>query len=93
MDTRSEIKHGEEGMGAHFKSHAVNMGIDVSTNLDDIMKYCQLTIVASVNPDLPDCRTRLDRLEADIQNRMMTMEKHGGMNMREEVRRGRNYGS
>ena len=54
------------------------------------MKDCQLTIVASVNPDLPDCRTRLDRLEADIQNRMMTIEKHGGMILREEVRRGRN---
>ena len=56
--------------------------------MDEIMEFCQLTIVASVEPRLPDCQARLDRLEADIQNRLMTMERHGGMNLREEVRRG-----
>ena len=35
---------------------------------------------------------RLGRLEADIQNRFMTMERHGGMNLREEVRRERRMG-
>ena len=56
------------------------------------MKHCQLTIVASVEPGLPGSKERLDRLEADIQNRLMTMERHGGMNLREEVRRGRGVG-
>ena len=79
-------------MGAHFHAHAVELGLDLNTQLDKIMKHCQLTIVASVDPGLPNSKERLDRLEADIQNRLMTMERHGGMNLREEVRRGRGVG-
>ena len=52
------------------------------------MEFCQLTIVAGVEPGLPDSQARLNRLKADIQNGLMTMERHGGMNLREEVRRG-----
>ena len=89
---RSEIKRGEEGMGTHFKQHAMSMGIDLNTDIDKIMKYCQLTIVGSVEPNSPGSRSRLDRLEADIQNRLMTMERHGGMNLREEVNRRRGPG-
>ena len=84
---RSEVKRGEEGMGAHFKQHAVSMGIDLHTDIDKIMQYCQLTIVGSVEPSAPGRRARLDKLEADIQNRLMTMEQHRGMNLREENRR------
>ena len=52
------------------------------------MKYCQLTIVGSMEPEGLGSRTRLDRLEADIQNRLMTMVRHGGRNLREQIRRG-----
>ena len=76
-------------MGIHFFNHAMDMGINVDTNLDDIMKHCNLTVVASVDPGTPGSKGRLDRLEADIQNRFMTMERHGVMNLREEVRRGK----
>ena len=55
-------------------------------------KHCKLTIVASVEPGAPECKGRLDRLEADIQNRFMTMDHHGGMNLREEIRRKRGMG-
>ena len=79
-------------MGIHFYNHAMELGIDVDSRLDDIMEYCQLTVVASVEPGKPGSKGRLDRLEADIQNRFMTMERHGGMNLREEVRRGRRSG-
>ena len=89
---RGEVKRGEEGMGLHFYNHAIELGIDVNSKLDDIMEYCQLTVVASVEPGAPGSKGRLDRLEADIQNRFMTMERHGGMNLREEVRRGRRMG-
>ena len=78
-------------MGAHFHKHAVERGLNPASQLDKIMEFCQLTIVASVEPGLPDSQARLNRLEADIQNRLMTMERHGGMNLREEVRRGRKY--
>ena len=86
------MKRCEEGMGAHFHNHAREMGVNVNTDIDKIMKFCQLTIVGSVNPDAPGSRTRLDKLEADIQNRLMTMERHGGMNIREEVNRRRGPG-
>ena len=76
-------------MGAHFHKHAWEMGLNVNTDIDKIMKFCQLTIVGTVNPEAPGSRTRLDELEADIQNRLMTMERHGGMNLREEINRRR----
>ena len=79
-------------MGAHFHQHAIEMGVNINTDIYNIMKFCQLTIVGSVNPDAPGSRSRLDRLEADIQNRLMTMERHGGMNLREEINRKRGPG-
>ena len=79
-------------MGAHFYNHAADMGLNLTSQMDDIMKFCQLTIVGSVEPYKPASKARLDKLEADIQNRLMTMERHGGMNIREEVRRGRRTG-
>ena len=79
-------------MGNHFHNYAKELGMNLETNLDNIMKYCKLTIVASVEPGAPGCKVRLDRLEADIQNRFMIMEHHGGMNLREEIRRGRGMG-
>ena len=88
---RSEIKRCEEGIGAHFYNHASDMGLNLTSQMDDL-KFCQLTIVGSVEPDKPASRARLDKLKADIQNRLMTMERHWGMNLREEVRRGRTTG-
>ena len=60
-------------MGAHFNNYAVQMGINLNSQMDEIMKYCQLTIVGSVEPEGLGSRTILDRLKADIQNRLMTM--------------------
>ena len=88
----NEVKRGEEGMGSHFYDHAIEMGINLESNLDEIMKHVNLTIVASVEPGAPGSKGRLDRLEADIQNRFMTMDRHGGMNLREEIRRKRGMG-
>ena len=65
-------------MGAHFHKHAVERGLNPASQLDEIMEFCQLTIVASVEPGLPDSQARLDRLEAGIQNRLMTMEMTDG---------------
>ena len=44
----------------------------------------------SVEETKPGNAARLDRLEADMQHRLMTMDIHGGMNIREENKRGRN---
>ena len=80
-------------MGAHFHQHAIEMGVIVNTDIDNIMKFCQLTVVGSVKPNAPGSRSRLDKLEADIQNRLLTMGHHGGMNLREEVNRKGDLGS
>ena len=84
----NEVKRCEEGLGAHFNKHAQDLNIDVQRNLDDIMQYFNLTIIASVEPDMPWSRSRLDKLESDMMERLMTMESHGGINLRIERRRG-----
>ena len=38
---RREVKRCEEGMGANFNSHAVQMGLDVNSQMDDVMKYIE----------------------------------------------------
>ena len=85
---RSEVKRREDGMGAHFHQHAQDLGINMDTHMEDIMKHFNLTIIASVEPDMPWSGARLDNLESDMMERMMTMENYGGMNLRVERRRG-----
>jgi hypothetical protein len=84
---RSEVITAADGLGEHFNIHAAHMGLNLDTQIDQIMQYCNITIIASVEPDQPWSKSRLDALEADLQDRMMTLEKHGGMNRREERRR------
>ena len=85
---RNEVKKNEEGHGAHFYKHAIDMGLDIEKDLDVIMKHFQLTIIGSVEPNQPWTRSRLNRLESDMMERLMTMDNHGGMNLRVERRRG-----
>ena len=59
------------------------------TDLDTVMKNCSIVIVASVEPDQPWSQARLDALEADLEDRVMTLDKHGGMNRREDRKRER----
>ena len=39
------------------------------------MEHCDITIIASVEPDKPSSQMRLNALEADLQDREMTLEK------------------
>ena len=83
----AEVKTAADRLGEHFNLQAVQMGISLDTQLDLIMEHCKITIIASVEPNQPWSKTRLDTLEADLQDRIMTLERHGGMNRREERRR------
>jgi hypothetical protein len=85
---RSEVKTAADGLGEHFHAHAVDMGLDLGRQMDDIMQFCSITIIASVEPNQPWSRNRLDDLESDLQDRVMCFEKHGGMNKREDRKRG-----
>ena len=84
---RSEVKRAADGIGEHFHKHAVDLGLSLNTQMDQIMQHCNITIIANVEPDQPWSKSRLDSLEADLEDRVMTLEKHGGMNRREERRR------
>ena len=89
---RNEIKSSQPGLGEHFHQHAIKMGMDpkVDKILDTVMNFFRLTIIGSVEETKPGAAARLDRLEADMQHRLMTMEIHGGMNIRDENKRGKN---
>ena len=88
---RSEIKSNSDGQGAHFYRHAQEKGIDITqaNQFEEIMKYFCLTIVGSVEANKPWSAKRLDELESNLQHRFMTLEKHGGMNLRDENKRKR----
>ena len=70
------MKRNEEGLGAHFFQHAQDLHVDVNNNLDNIMQYFNFN------------RDRLDTLESDMMERLMTMDAYGGINLRIERRRG-----
>ena len=57
-------------------------------NIDEIMKHFRLTIIFSVEQDIPWSRATLDKLESDMMERLITTEFHGGINLRIERRRG-----
>ena len=81
---RTEIKKGECGMGEHFLKHMTDNNWDT----DKVSEYIDVAIIASVDQSRPDARKRLDTLETDFQNRLMTMNFHGGLNDRDDRRRG-----
>ena len=85
---RQEVKMAIDGLGEHFNNHAKELGINVNTELDKIMEYCKITIVASVECGKPWSKKQLDNLEADLEDRIMTLEKHGGINRRKDRRKG-----
>ena len=82
----SDIKNGIAGLGT-WKW----LDLQGKQNLEECMKSFSLVIVASVRPPAtPDeqdaCQARLERLEGDLQHRLTYLEKHGGMNVRDENR-------
>ena len=82
---RSEINRGEVGLGEHFNKHMAENNFDI----DQVTQYLDLTIIASVDERLPDAKQRLDDLETNFENRLMTMSFHGGLNVRNDTKRGK----
>ena len=73
-------------MGEHFKKHMV----DNSWDIDEVSKILDLTIIGSVEEGRRNSQKHLDELETNFQNRLMTMNKHGGLNVRDDTKRGNN---
>ena len=55
------------------------MGINMDTNMEDIMQHFKLCIITSANNKMED-------MEADIMQTLKTTQDHGGMNIRLERR-------
>jgi hypothetical protein len=53
------VNRKEDGVGAFFLHHAEELGINLDTNIEDIMQYFNLTIIASVEPDMPWSREKI----------------------------------
>ena len=73
------------GLGQHFHEHMTQNG----WNIDEVSDYLDLTIIGSVDEGRRDAKNHLDNLETDFQNRLMTMKKHGGINVRDDTKRGK----
>ena len=90
---RGEIRSGSDGLGKHFLSHGQNLDLKNERIFEEnVMKYFELTIIASVEPGQPWSQQNLDRLEAKFQKNLMCMDYNGGINLRDESKRGRNAG-
>ena len=81
---RGEINRGEIGLGEHFHKHMVENNWDI----DQVSEYLDLTIIASVEEGKPNSNKRLDQLETNFTNRLMSMSFHGGINVRPDTKRG-----
>ena len=57
-------------------------------DIDEVSEYLDLTVIGSVEEGRPNSMKRLDDLETNFQNRLMTMNKHGGINVRDDTKRG-----
>ena len=87
---RAEIRSGADGLGRHFRDHGKDLNLKNEQIFEEhIMQYFELTIIGSVEPNKNYSQKNLDRLEGNLQNKLMTMEYHGGINLRDETRRRR----
>ena len=80
---RNEIKNNLYGLGAHFFKHAEEMGINMDTNMEDIMQHFNLCIITSANK----CSIEeWEDMEAIMMQTLKTTEEYGGINIRLERR-------
>ena len=75
---RSDIKTNQCGLGMHFFRHAEKMGINMDTNMEDIMQYFNLSIITS--SDKYPAEEWKD-MEASLMQTLKTTQDHGGINI------------
>ena len=78
---RNDIKANASGLGMHFFRHAEKMGINMATNMEDIMQHFNLCIITS--SDKYPAEEWKD-MEASLMQTLKTTQDHGGMNIRLE---------
>ena len=77
-DHRGGIKANIGGLGAHFLKHAEEIGIDMESNMEDIMQYFKLIILTDVDKY---STVEMKDMEARMMQTMKTPQDHGGMNI------------
>ena len=92
---RGEIRSGADGLGRHFlDKHGQGLNLkDDGTFEQEIMQHFKLTIIASVQPNMPWTLSALDKLESKFQKQLMAMDYQGGINLRDETKRKRKAGN
>ena len=95
MGHRGEIRSGADGLGRHFlDKHGQGLNLkDDGTFEQEIMQHFKLTIIASVQPNMPWTLSALDKLESKFQKQLMAMDYQGGINLRDETKRKRKAGN
>ena len=66
------------GLGSHFFNHAEKLGINMNTNMEDIMQYFKLFIITSADKY---SEGEWKDMEADIMQTLKTTQDYGGINI------------
>ena len=75
---RKEIKANQCGLGTHFFKHAEEMGINMDSNMEQIMQYFKLFIITFADKYSEE---EWKDMEARLMQTLKTTEEHGGMNI------------
>ena len=77
-DHRTQIKANRFGLGSHFFKHAEEIGIDMESNMEDIMQYFKLIIITSADKYSTE---EWKDMEANMMQTLKTTQDYGGMNI------------
>ena len=77
-DHRRDIKANTVGLGAHFFKHAEEMGINMDTNMEDIMQHFNLCIITSADKY---SKEEWKDMESNIMQTLKTTQQYGGINI------------
>ena len=80
-DHRKDIKANASGLGMHFFRHAEKMGINMDTNMEDIMQYFNLCIITSSDKYSTE---EWKDMEGSLMQTLKTTTEYGGINIRLE---------
>ena len=80
-DHRKQIKANSCGLGAHFSKHAEELGIDMDSNMEEIMQHFKLIIITSAAKCTAE---EWKDMEASWMQNMKTTQEYGEMNIRIE---------
>ena len=76
--TSKSDKTNRYGLGTHFFKHAEKMGINMATNMEDIMQYFNLCIITSSDKYSTE---EWKDMEASWMQTLKTTQEYGGINI------------